>query len=115
MGSASSVSDDTTFAPSSIHRDIADGEAPSAQEFSACAQLLASKYHDLRLQGTGHVGGEGGVAPPSKLGSPTSGRSSLSPLPRAERKRISRQLQRDEVVEQNGGRKATVKISPAEE
>lgn len=120
MGSASSVSNDTAFAPPISIGTVADGEAaPSAEEFSARAQLLASKYHDLRLHGTGDVGGDVGVegeggASPSLLGNCTASstdlpsRSSPSPLPRAERKRMSRQLQRHQVVEQNGGRRATV-------
>lgn len=113
MGSASSVSNDTTFPPpSSIRKDVADGETPSAEEFDTRAQLLASKYHDLRLRGSGDVGGDGRVAPTSLLGnckSSTSRRSqSSSPLTRAERKRMSRHLQRDEAVEQNGDSKAVV-------
>eukprot|EP00903_Cladosiphon_okamuranus_P013903 g12931.t1 len=87
MGSASSVSNDTAFAPPNRVGNVADGEARSPEEFSARAQLLASKYHDLRLQDRGDVDGE-------------------------ERKRLSRQLQRDGAVEQHGGKKLAV-IGPA--
>lgn len=121
MGSAISVGNNTTFAPPcSKGENVADGETPQAEEFGARAQALASKYHDLRLRGKGDVSGEGRAAPPSLLGtwkasSPAQrSRSSPSPLPRAERKRLSRQLRRDDAVEQNGGERATgIALAPA--
>lgn len=108
MGAGSSVGNDATTArTSSGHEDVAGGVTPTAEEFEACAKLLTSKYHDLRLRSGGGVSSEGGAAPSSVLengvASSTSlrSRSLTTPLPRAERKRLSRQLRRHSTAEQN--------------
>lgn len=109
MGSAASSAN--TKRRSSSHEDVVDGVASTAEEFDARAKLLASKYHDLR---EGRVASaallENEVATPTTLRS----RSSLSPLPRAEHKRLSRQLRTDGAVEHTKGiRAATVAASHA--
>lgn len=106
MGAGSSVRSTAMMGPTTTN-------SGHQQEFEASAKLLASKYHDLRLRnssgGGGGVSSEEHAAVPSALelnasstSVPPQAQSSMSPLPRAERKRLSRQLwQHSTAVEEN--------------
>lgn len=94
MGAGSSV---RASVPCAISAE--DSTAREGKDFDECASLLASKYHDLRLNLGGGLHED--VAVPANaiphsilknsVNSPGPGCLS-PPLPRAERKRLSRQL-----------------------
>lgn len=100
MGAGSSVRTNATSPKSAKNDEVVDG---ATMEFDACANLLASKYHDHRLRDGGSSSGDVLLAPvnavkSSLLKKPAEllrSQSSSPPISRAERKRLSRQLRRD--------------------
>ena len=118
MGSAASANTERQ----SSHDGRVEGAAQKAEEFDARAKLLASKYHDLCLRSGGDVSGEGRAASATLVKNEVvtstglSSGSSLSPLPRAEHRRLlSNQLRPDDTIEhtKNDGVTPTVATSRA--
>lgn len=115
MGSAASANTERQ----SSHDGHVEGAAQKAEgEFDARAKLLASKYHDLCLRSGGDVSGEGRAASATLVKNEVvtstglSSGSSLSPLPRAEHRRLlSNQLRPDGAIEHTKNDRVTPTVA----